>query len=160
MCFRSCLWHCFKWIVYLCSFKKHEYTNNSLVIIDKSPELKELLKKNFKFIILSNNHQFNLISNPHDVVLETLQTDYVFTYFVLNLQKKVINIKLNTEHYSYYVDGNILDNDFIVKYAKKHENIDLRNKHYQIELMDQHLQKLILTQDHSILLEKDNYKII
>ena len=129
-----------------------------MTILDKSPECKELLIKKYKYIMLSNNDNFEFITNNID--LETLQTNYVFTYVVLHLRDRMFNIMLQTEQFSYYMVGNIIDNTFISKYLHQHEDIDIECHEYTIEVMDHKLQKISLTQNNRILLEKDNYKII
>jgi len=134
--------------------------NNKDINIDKAP-----LK--YDFIVCSDSTTINKIcvSNIHHYIEYDFDfeiTSFNFISLQLLYKENNYNIELKNDKYNFYIVNNVLDKNFFTYYLKYILNLDNLEKDisYKLELVDQDVNVRYLTENHSIVLNKQDYSII
>jgi hypothetical protein len=146
------------------------YKNNKDVNIDKAP-----IK--YDFIVCSDyttkedtikeSTAINKIcvSNIHhyfEYEFDFEKTNFTFISLQLSYKDNNYNIDLKNDKHNFYFVNNVLDKNFFTYYLKYILNLDNLEKDisYKLELLDQDVNMRYLTENHSIILNKQDYSII
>ena len=143
-------------------------TNKNMIFTEEEKRIFELINSSNNLIILSSKNGID------KKIVETCEyyfdesTSHVskisFIALYLNYNDVRYHIILKTEEFNYYLVGNIINKQFIQYYINNILNLPFyytkETSSYKLELMDQEVNIINLNADQSIIIEKDNYRII
>jgi hypothetical protein len=118
-------------------------------------------------------NDYDNIKNRHNYICYT-NTPTDFTYkesniTFMNIEFKhnnyVNQIVLKDESRNYYIDGNIIDKNFVKYYIETYlsneiNEVDFENFKYTLTILDNDVNQIKIDETQAILIEKDSYKII
>ena len=166
----------------ICILFYNNYANNNVVevifegvVINKinKNNIDYLMSANYDFILYSeikNNLTYKRIiysdtlklnhKNEGLFVCEPSEVKFVLTEIILEDKKININFKMNDDNY--YVCDNIFNSKFIIYFLNKYYSEDIQNMSldkYQIDILDQNVNKEIITSEKNIKINKTDYYI-
>jgi hypothetical protein len=166
----------------ICILFYNNYANNNVVevifegvVINKinKNNIDYLMSANYDFILYSeiiNNLTYKRIiysdtlklndKNEDLFVCEPSEVKFVLTEIILEDKKININFKMNDDNY--YVCDNIFNSKFIIYFLNKYYSEDIQNMSldkYQIDILDQNVNKEIITSEKNIKINKTDYYI-
>lgn len=117
-----------------------------------------------------NHSDFAVISSGNNMICYYPQiTEYIKEFEVSNVQfisvKIVIasveySIKMCSPYYSFYIVGNELNVEWVRYYFLKYKSISLSHDvRYQMTIIDDNVQFIVLSEDESVVLEKEKYQV-
>jgi hypothetical protein len=147
---------------------------NELIYYFYNPENNVEHCHGYGFCIYNYNNNNNNIVNKviyyndtNNVIQLNEISDIKFLLIEFNLGDKSYKIDLKTDVFNYYLVGNKFTKEFFIYYVKKYininENIDINNNEKTfVKIIDHNVNqvKVEFLLDESILLEKNNYRII
>lgn len=172
----------YKLIDNLVNYNINFYQNNELVhnipIYDK-PEINKIIKQIYTDEITTNslmivsdcsNSKVNPIINMKIYYEEQINFIYEmssikFLNISMSYKNITYDINLLTNKYNFYIVGNKLDKLFVFYYLKFILNEDINNINlddviYSLELCDHNANFMILNQNDTVIIGKENYQII
>jgi hypothetical protein len=130
--------------------------------IENNSELVVMKKRDYKMIVYNdalNKICFYQPISKIDVKYEV--SNISFISFKITIQDTEYNIKLWTNEYNFYIVNNIINAQWVKYYFQKYLGKHLMDTDkYTIDIIDDKVKQLTLTENESILIEKESYKII
>jgi hypothetical protein len=147
-------------------------TNKNTIFTEKEHQVFELIQSPNNLLIMSDLTNKN-ITNKKIVDKKNIDTcnsyfdmsKITFIALYLNYNDVRYNINLKTKEFNYYLVGNIINKQFVQYYINNILKLPFyytkeQMVSYQLELMDQEVNIVCLNADQSIIIEKNNYRIV
>jgi hypothetical protein len=130
--------------------------------IENNSELVVMKKRDYKMIVYNdalNKICFYQPISKIDVKYEL--SNISFISFKIIIQDTEYSIKLWSNEYNFYIVNNIINSQWVKYYFQKYLGKHFMDTDkYTIDIIDDKVQQITLTENESILIEKDSYKII
>lgn len=119
----------------------------------------KLDKNNHDYIIIKDENQNTLFYNNELTNLTFEKSNIKFLSLNIDYENNNYVINLKTDKHNFYIINNHIDKNFIKYYLANHLNIPISNNEikYKIELIDHDVNFINLTEEDTIIIQKDNY---
>ena len=112
-----------------------------------------IIYKDDKNIIVKNGELSHLDYNLSSCILFLVE-------ILINNDEIIIQMKLSTNEYNFYVKDNFIDKNFVYYYLKNYANYDIKKiDNYKIKIIDNNVNIFELNENQTLIFTEDFYEI-